>query len=179
VFPLGNIGRTADGSIWPEQWSPDLSRPLEARDRLQLPSAEAIEEQRKGARASLERWLERPVPPSVDTFTPATSAQISERERVLGGSFPTALEQFYLITDGLESNEFRFLGHADAYTVESPYLPALLLAWDSDDRDDFVVVVSLDGHDEAVYRLDVHMDVPKPEVIAVDVREYLADRIPA
>jgi hypothetical protein len=172
-------GRTTDGQPWPARWLPDLSRPIDERERLQLPSAEAIEAERRVARQGLERWLGRAIPRDLDTFPPASQAQIAARETSMGWHFPEGLKRLYLITDGLESNDFRFLGHADAYTVDSPYLPALLLAWDSDDRDDFVVVVSLDGSDEAVYRLDVHVNVPEPEVIGRDVREYLASRIPA
>jgi hypothetical protein len=172
-------GRTRNGEPWPERWSPDLSKPLSPDQYLQLPSAAAVEEQRAQARAELERWLGRAVPQALDTFPPASEAQISTREMGLGGHFPKSLREFFLISDGLESTDLRFMGHADAYNVDSPYIPALLVAWDSDDRDDFVVVVSLDGTDEAVYRLDVHEDVPKPEIIGEDVRRYLARRIPA
>lgn len=172
-------GRTFDGKPWPERWSPDLSKPLRSDQYLELPSVGAVEKQRREARDYLERWLGRVVPEALQTFPPATDAQIHEREKILGGHFPMLLREFFSISDGLESNDLRILGHADAYTVDSPYLPALLIAWDSDDRDDFVVVVSLDGTDEAVYRLDVHLDDPRPEVIADDVRRYLAHRIPA
>jgi hypothetical protein len=170
-------GRSADGLPWPREWVPDLSAPLEPAYRLALPAPELIEEMRQAARANLARWLQQSLPETLDTFPGATPAQIAARELHLGGRFPNALKDLFQISDGLESDDFRFLGHADAYPVDSRHLPALLLAWDSDDRDEFVVVVSLDGTDQAVYRLDVHVDEPVPEKLAADVREYLADRL--
>ena len=170
-------GRTADGSPWPEQWKPDLTVAIDPDLRLRLPSPEAIERQQREARRGLEEWLGGEIPRDMETFPPATEAQLNARELDLRGTFPRSLRELYAISDGLESNELRLFGHADAYTVDNPHLPALLLAWDADNRDDFVVVVSLAGGDESVYRLDVHVDVPAPEAIAPDVRSYLSERL--
>jgi hypothetical protein len=170
-------GRTADGGTWPEGWKPDLSVPVDPELRLRLPSREAIERQQREARVTLEKWLGGQMARDMETFPPATEAQLAGRELELRGTFPRSLRGFFAISDGLESNDFRFCGHADVYPVDSPHVPALLLAWDSDNRDDFIVAVSLAGVDESVYRLDVHVDVPEAEVIAPDVRTYLAQRL--
>jgi hypothetical protein len=170
-------GRTADGGTWPERWKPDLSVPMDPELRLRLPSREAIERQQREARLALEKWLGGQIARDIETFFPATEAQLAGRELELRGAFPRSLRGLFAISDGLESNEFRLYGHADVYRVDSPHLPALLLAWDSDNRDDFIVAVSLAGGDESVYRLDVHVDVPEAEVIAPDVRTYLGQRL--
>jgi cell wall assembly regulator SMI1 len=124
----------------------------------------------------LALWLECSLDPEIRVFPPATEAQIAARELSLGGTLPSSLRTFYGITDGIESSELRILGHSEAYTVDSVHIPALLISWDSDNHDDYVVVVSLDASDERVYRLDVHAPDPVPNEIAASFREYLAAR---
>ena len=170
-------GRTRDGGPWPESWGVGLDDPVR-RVQLNLPPAEAVAKQRKRARHDLSEWLGRPVPSVVEPFPPPSRAQLATRQTEVGGQFPVKLCEFYLIADGVEAPDLQILGFTEAYRIDNPHLPGLLLAWDADNRDEFVVVVSLDGMDEKVYRLDVHQSDPLPEPMAADFRGYLAARLP-
>jgi hypothetical protein len=169
-------GRTSDGTPWPHAWKFDPESRVDSEQRLVLPSLERSQEQRMLALDKLEQWLGRALP-RLEAFPPASNARLAARESALLGTFPLSLRAFFQITDGIESPLLRVLGHADVYAVDNRHLPALLVAWDGDDRDDFLVVVSLAGSDERVYRLDVHSDDPEPEAIADDFRLYLSARL--
>ena len=49
--------------------------------------------------------------------------------------------------------------------------------WDSDDEDDFVVVVPHDGRDEATYQINVHDAETQAVAIGPDFREFVRNRI--
>jgi hypothetical protein len=171
-------GRSQDGQPWPDKWAVDTSVELPADHRLRLPPKGDHEGLLRKVRIDLERWLGRDLPQQLDVATPGTEAQIAAREQVFGGHFPVGLKEFWDVTNGLECGDLRVFGYDYAYTVDNPHLPALMLAWDSDDKDDFVVVVSLAGNDETVYRIDIHRDDPRPQAIASDLRNYLLRRLP-
>jgi hypothetical protein len=103
---------------------------------------------------------------------PAGNAALAAREREIGGTFSDGYRALLRITDGLASRETAIHGHRDAYEVDNPHLPALLVAWDSDDHDDSMVVTSLTCDDDRVYRIDIHgrSEIPRP--IATSFAEY-------
>jgi hypothetical protein len=178
-FLHGLEGRTADGTPWPLEWHLTAGYEVPPEQRLQLPPAEAVRARRDLARSVLSSWLGIPVRASIATFPGVSEAQLSARELELHGHLPQALRSFYGMSDGLESRDLRIFELSYIYPVDNPFLPALLLTWDQDDRDEFVVVVSLAGDDERVYRLDIHEEVPKPQALAEDFRAYLSSRIDA
>jgi hypothetical protein len=170
-------GRTRDETPWPAGWTVGPGQSCDPANRLTLPSLQEFEEQQKRAHDDLGRWLAASLPPGLDTFPPPTDAQIASRELALGGALPASLREFYRITDGLESSDLRLFGHADIYTIDNVNIAAVLLTWDADDRDNFVVVASLGGSDDQIYRIDIHDKAPEPFAIASDFRSYLAARI--
>jgi hypothetical protein len=172
-------GRTRDGQRWPDKWGFDPTIDVQSYQRLTLPSRQEIEAAQQTMRTSFEAWVGRAVPATVEFYPPPSEAQLAARELELGGHFPAELRKFFSVTDGLDFGDLRLYDFAHAYTIDSVYLPALLMAWDSDPDDDFVVVVSLSGRDENVYRIDIHQPDPRPEPIATNFRAYLASRLTA
>ena len=172
-------GRTVDGKPWPEEWSVDPAQaPLggEAPPHLVLPSEAEVAKAQELARRRLTEWLGLARLGELETFPPASEAAIAAREREVGLYSPSYRE-FIGITDGFESHLFRVLGPSDSYPIDSVHLPGLLVAWDSDDHDDYVVATSLGGSDDQVYRIDVHDKAAVPRPIAPGFGPYLARRL--
>jgi hypothetical protein len=177
-FLRGLEGRTVDGQPWPSEWVPQTDAREAPRDVLKLPS---IEEQDRIQRTGLEglrRWLGVPLPASARVLPPATEAEIAAFEVRVGGALPTRFREFLRITDGLDLGPMEELhGVHDLYEAEGTLLPGIVVAWDSDDEDDFIVVVPHDGRDQATYRINVHDADARPVVIAEDFRRYLQERV--
>jgi hypothetical protein len=81
-----------------------------------------------------------------------------------------------MITDGLDSDTIRVNGTTDLYEIEGAF-PGILVAWDSDSRDDFVVVLAHDGYDQRTYRINIGDPGATPVALATDFREYLRARL--
>jgi hypothetical protein len=179
-FLRGLEGRTTDGGVWPRGWTVDPSAlyptpgPL-----LTLPPPSEASAFQARARERLAEWLDTKSSDGLQLLPPASSPAIAAREQTLGGSFPNGYRTFLGITDGLETGTLRILGHKDAYDIDSQFLPAIVVAWDADDTDDFVVAVSRDGRDETVYRIDVHDPDARPVPLAPDFASFLRDRVGA
>jgi hypothetical protein len=81
------------------------------------------------------------------------------------------------ITDGLDLVTIRINGIHDLYELDHSTFPGVVIAWDGDDDDDFIVVLSHDGRDQATYRINVHDPEATLVPLATDFREYLRERI--
>ena len=173
-FLRGLEGRTVDGGEWPRSWSVEpLSSATPCRETLALPSAEDAAAFRSSAMSHLEAWLGVSIAGAAELWPPATGAAISAREQQIGGRFAPQYRDLLAITDGATISGVRVLGHRDAYQIENATLPALVVAWDADNDEDFVVVLSLDGQDDTPYRIDVHDTEAIPRAMAADLRQYL------
>lgn len=178
-FLKGLEGRTVDGKSWPEDWFIDPAQtPLggDAPPYLVLPSEADIAKAQEAARSSLIEWLGLGRLGDVETFPPASEAALTAREREVGQYSPS-YRAFLAITDGFESHLLRVLGHRDSYPLDSVHMPALLIAWDADDHDDYVVAIPIGGSDDQVYRIDVHDKSAVPRPIAPALAPYLARRM--
>ena len=171
-------GRTMDGGPWPRDWS-IATQPATGGDhpKLVLPSLEEQRAFERIAREALRDWLGVQVPKGTELLPPASSAAVAAAESRSGGPFSDDYKRFLAITDGLETPDIRLFGHRDAYVADAAPWPAVAIAWDSYDVDDFIVVLSLDDEDDHVYRIDVHDEGAKPQSIAVDFRSYLGARL--
>lgn len=90
---------------------------------------------------------------------------------------PAKYREFLKITDGLDLAAMRLHGVNDLYELEGSRLPGIVVALDSDDRDDFVVAIRTDGAGEAVFRIDVHDPEAIARTIAEDFAQYLMKRV--
>ena len=179
-FLRGLEGRTTDGGEWPRTWSVNaVTIPTPPRVLIDLPSADAARAFQSETRGSLAKWIGVPLSGEFEFHPPASPAQIAARERTIGGQFPTGFRDFLSITDGLDSKAITIHGHEDVYELDNPFHSLVLIAWDSDDVDDFVVAVSLESGNEAVYRIDVHDDDARPVSLAEDFASFLRDLIGA
>ncbi len=167
-------GRTTDGKPWPDVWDvmPPDAQPPEVPP-LVLPSLAEIEAAQAHARLELEAWLAIALPPDVTLYPPVTEAAVRLREEDLGVRLTVGHFELLAITDGLEWRQLRVLGHGDLRLLEGPALRGIVVAWDSDDTDDFVIAQAGDGTAETVHRVDVHERRVEPREIAPDVRSYL------
>jgi cell wall assembly regulator SMI1 len=145
-------------------------------DVLRLPSIEEQNETQEQGRRRLGEWLRRSLTKSVRVYSPATEAQISAFEGTVGGALPALFREFLMITDGLDSDTIRVNGTTDLYEIEGAF-PGILVAWDSDSRDDFVVVLAHDGYDQRTYRINIGDPGATPVALATDFREYLRARL--
>lgn len=177
-FLCGLEGRTADGEEWPRDWSVEQDLELPERPLVHLPSASEARAFQSEARDRLATLIGSSVPSSVELHPPAGEAAIALREQSIGGRFPAGVRVLE-ISDGLDARTIRVHGHADIYGIDNQFLPLALIAWDSDDEDEFIVAISLNGTDEAVYRVNVHDDEAEPSRLAEDFSSFLRERIGA
>jgi hypothetical protein len=175
-FLLGLEGVTLDDGPWPRDWSLVPGDDPPGDELMTLPSLEESERFQVGARQQLSSWLEVDVPKQMTFYPPAPTAMIAAREIELGAPLPTSFRTFLGIADGFDARPFRLHGYRDVSQIDDPNLPLVLLASDSDDKDEFLVAASLAG-DERIYRIDIHVAEPKPVEIAPDFRAYLRRRI--
>lgn len=167
-------GRTADGSPWPDVWDaapPGASPP--AVPALVLPSLAEMEVAQARARADLEAWLAIALPPKLTLYPPVTEAAVRLCEEDLGVWLTVQHVELLAITDGLEWRQLRLLGHADLRLLDDPAHRGIVVAWDSDDTDEFIVTQAGDGTDQAVLRVDVHDRKRRRREMAPDLRSYL------
>lgn len=168
-------GRTADGGPWPDEWDlPPVDRASSDTPPLVLPSLSETEQAQRAALAGLVDWLGIPLRNGLTVYPPVTRAAIGLREQDLGVRFSDGYRTFLSIADGIESREFRVLGHVDVYRVEDA---GVVVAWDADDAADFLVVQRADGLDERVYRMDAHRAMDAPAEHAISVAAYLRRRL--
>jgi hypothetical protein len=178
-FLKGLEGRTVDGNPWPEDWAVDPAQaPIESEEPpyLVLPSEADIAKAQEAARSGLIKWLGLARLGDVETFPPASEAALAARELEVGLYSPS-YRAFLAMTDGFESHLLRVLGYRDSYPLDSVHIPALLVAWDADDQDDYVVAIPIGGSDDQVYRIDVHDESALPRPIAPSLGAYLARRL--
>ncbi len=142
-----------------------------------LPSLEEIEAAQRRARAQLEEWLGVTLRTDITLYPPVPEPVVHTRENELGAQFTAQYLRFLSITDGVDSRDIRALSHQDVYLVDDPAFTGVVIAWDSDNTDDFVAVQDLDGRDEAVRRLDVNERDRKLRDLAPDVASYLRVRL--
>lgn len=172
-FLRGLEGRTLDDQPWPDEWSVELPVPRPDKPLMTLPPIDEVAAEQEAARRRLSQWLGVPIRDEVELIPPATEAAIEARQLEIGGRFSSGYRTLLDITDGLSVHGLYVHGHRDARPISNPVMPALLVAWDADDRDEFVVVTSLDPADDGVYRVDVHDETATPHVIADTFAEYL------
>jgi hypothetical protein len=168
-------GRTADGGPWPDEWElrpPDATSPRVPA--LVLPSLEETERAQRQALAGLTNWLGISLRKGLTVFPGATPAAIALREQDLGAHFSDGYRAFLAIADGLDSREFRLLGHLDVYRTEGS---SVVVAWDADEVASFLAVQQAVGTDERVYRIDVDRPAQAPVERAPDFRTYLRQRL--
>lgn len=176
-FLRGLEGRTMDGDPWPSAWEPaEASLAASSMALLELPSIAEQQRLQDHGRRKLEAWLDGPVPKNAVVTPPAFEPDSGPTVPV-GGVLPRAFREFLSISNGLDAGPARIHGTADLYEINNTSLPLVAVAWDSDDTDDFIVGVSVDGRDEGVYRINVHGPEPHPIKIASDFREYLRERL--
>lgn len=176
-FLRGLEGRTTDGKQWPEPWLPDFSIAARLASPLQLPSIEEQTAMQKKGVLDLRAWLDDPAAGITRVFPPALEPHIAQAELRLGGRLPTSYKEFVRISNGVDLKGSQILGLDDLHEVAHGLLPGVVVSWDSDGQDEFILALSLDGHDQAIYRLEVHDGDANPRPIAPDFREYLRHRV--
>jgi hypothetical protein len=175
-FLRGLEGRAVDGLGWPQEWQPRLPLGSTPWNVLALPSIEEQARIQEKGRQDVRAWLGAALPDSARVFPPAREVDIARFELRVGGALPARYREFLQITDGLDLVTIRINGIHDVYKVDHSTFPGIVIAWDSDD-DDFIVVLSHDGGDQATYRINVHDPEANPVSFAADFREYLLGRI--
>jgi hypothetical protein len=171
-------GRTADGDPWPARWRldpPTHSGQMTAA--LVLPSLAELDAEHVLAREGLERWLGAELATDVEVFPPPSEAAIARREADLGVRFTPGYRELLTITDGIEARDIRVLSHRDAYRVDDPRFDGLVVVWDGDNADNFVGVLTTDGHDETLRRVDVHARDRELVDVAPSLASHLRDRL--
>ncbi len=175
-FLRGLEGRTVDGGQWPREWRLGRVDPdAQAEGLLELPPAAEASAFQVRARDQLSAWLGIPVSSRIELVPPASSGALAQRETEIGGRFPSDVLRFLTITDGMSARGIHIHGHRDMRPIENRQIPALLVAWDADDRDEFLVVVSLDATDNTVYRIDVHETDLRPRPLVDQFSEYVKE----
>ena len=172
-FLQGLEGRATDGGPWPSSWSVDPTGHGTSEPLIRLPSAEATAEFERHARERLAKWLGITLPTRLELTPPVSEPAIAARQLELGGRFPGEYLVFLSIVDGVSASGVQVLGCRDAYPIDSPHLAPLVVAWDADDQEDYVVVLSMAGSDEAVYRIDVSDPEAEPHALAARLSDFL------
>ena len=176
---IGIEGTTEDHERWPADWrvATDVLRAIEERAPwLALPDEEAMREGRVRAAQVVRGWL---APKAVVTLDghrivvrpPATEADLDSLVERSTFALPEAYATLLRSTDGVDIDGLSVLGTADAYRLDIPGAPRLVICPPDEDG---ALVLDLDGR-------VVHVDIDDPagigRALAEDLRSFVASRL--
>jgi len=184
VFEAGIVGlrgSTDDGRSWPRELevAGESLAEIEARAPwLRLPSEAEIRAERERVADVVGRWLgdgsRLQTLPEADRLwagAPATEAEIDALADREDFAVPAGLALLLRNADGIEIGDFVVLGTADAYRLDIPGPPRLVIRQPDEEG---VVVIDLEGR---VVEIDIDDRVGTGQVIAPDLRTYVASRL--
>jgi hypothetical protein len=176
---IGIEGRTEDRERWPVDWrvSPDELQAIEAgAPWLALPDEDAMRDGRVLAAEVVHDWLGRTAAVTLDGHRvvvrpPATEGDLDALAERATFALPEAYAALLRSTDGVDIDDLSLLGTADAYRLDIPGAPRLVICPPDEDG---AVVLGLDGR-------IVHIDIDDPggtgRLLAEDLRSFVASRL--
>lgn len=176
---IGIEGTTEDRERWPADWrvASDVLQAIEERAPwLALPDEEAMREGRVRAAEVVRGWLARKAVVTLDGHRvvvrpPATEADLDGLAERSTFALPEAYAALLRSTDGVDIDGLSVLGTADAYRLDIPGAPRLVICPPDEDG---ALVLDLDGR-------VVHVDIDDPvgigRTLAEDLRSFVASRL--
>jgi hypothetical protein len=176
---VGLLGRTLDGRPWPGDWrarSEDLETIRAKAPWLHLPTPAEVRAARMSAAATIAAWLGheealkgrrgvlRADPPATDEAIAAFSA----RE---GVALPEAYESLVRRADGIEVGRMLVLGTRDAYRLDMPGPPRLVIAPPNEDG---ALTIAESGE---VIWVELGDTTTDGRVVAPDLRDWLTKQL--
>jgi hypothetical protein len=176
---VGLLGRTADNRRWPREWSVSAAVLDQVRADgpwLRLPTSSELKAAHDRAAQVIAAWLDVPdilrgQRGFLRADPPASDEAIADFEADRAFTSPEAYRSLLRVADGIEIDTISILGTCDAYRLDLPGPPRLVI---SPPTEDGALVLDEDG--EVIW-----MDIDDPDatgsVRAPDLRTWLVDRL--
>jgi hypothetical protein len=176
---IGLLGRTLDGRKWPWTWSPAQGTLESIRARapwLRLPTPEEQRAARTAAIEQIEAWLGEPGflgrrRIAINAEPPASEDELRALEVNQHFTLPDAYADLLRRADGVDVGPLSILGTADAYRLDMPGPPRLVIS-----PPDESGAVVLDG-DGRVRHVDATQRTSEGRVVGPDLRSWVHRRL--